>query len=64
MLKTGVNYFGFTLEDTVTMLTKTPARILGCTDIGVIEKGKRADLVIFDRNLDVQNVICQGNLVR
>ena len=64
MLKTGVNYFGFTLEDTVTMLTKTPARILGYTDIGVIEKGKRADLVIFDRNLDVQNVICQGNLVR
>jgi len=54
MLKTGVNYFGFTLEDTVTMLTKTPARILGYTDIGVIEKGKAEIFNITDNTLVVE----------
>ena len=48
---------GFDLPTAVRMATLTPAWILGLEgEIGSIEVGKRADLVLLDQNLTVQRV--------
>ncbi len=38
----------FPMEETIKKMTSYPARILGLTDRGVIQEGKKADLVIID----------------
>ena len=52
------------LPEAVRMATLTPARILGVADeIGSIESGKRADLVVLDRELNVRGVYIGGEKV-
>lgn len=63
LLQQGVRYFGFSVEDTVRMMTETPAKILGRSDIGRLVKGARADAVIFDDALRLKQVICRGKTV-
>ncbi len=60
LLKRGVEHYGFSLVDTVYMLTSSPAGIMGLSDRGKIEKGLRADLAIFDSNLKIQKVFING----
>ncbi len=64
MLRKGVEHYGFSVEDTVRMLTETPASILKLPDKGKIEKGYAADIVIFDRSLHIQKVFIHGMLVK
>lgn len=55
---------GVSLQDSVTMITRTPAMIMKVGDKkGSIEKGKDADLVIFNDNIDVQMTIVGGEMV-
>ena len=54
---------GVSLIDAVKMITETPAKILNRNDIGVIALGKRADLVIFDDNINIKKVIKDGDFV-
>jgi N-acetylglucosamine-6-phosphate deacetylase len=55
---------GVPLVETVRMATLTPATIAGWSDeIGSIEVGKRADLVVLDRDLRVQSVYIDGERV-
>lgn len=57
--------WGYSLEETLTMATLTPARNLGVDDhIGAIAPDKAADLVIVDRELNVQYVILRGKVVK
>lgn len=57
--------WGFSLEETLTMATLTPAQNLGVDNrIGSIEPDKIADVVIVDETLKVQNVILQGKVVK
>lgn len=57
--------WGFSLEETLTMATLTPAQNLGMADsVGSIAPGKIADVVIVDTNLNVQRVIIHGKLVK
>ncbi len=51
------------LTDAVKMATATPARIMGFNDRGAIEAGKRADIVLFNDNIDVSRVIVGGRTV-
>ncbi len=51
------------LTDAVKMATRTPARIMGFSDRGDIEVGKRADIVFFNDNIDVSRVIVGGRTV-
>ncbi len=62
--------FGGDIERVINMLTINPAKILGVDDrVGSIEKGKDADLVIFDgipaldTNANVQYTIINGKIV-
>lgn len=64
LLERGVNHYGLTLVDTVKMITETPAKILGLKNKGKIEKSYIADIVIFDENYKVNNVILNGNIIK
>ena len=60
LLEKGVKHYGFSVADTVKMIAETPALILGLSDRGVIKKGYRADIVIFDNELKINNVFIGG----
>lgn len=50
-------------EDIVRMVTETPAKMLGIFDMkGSLEKGKDADIIVVDKNMNVKTTIINGNL--
>lgn len=52
------------LADAVRMMSETPATILQLQNRkGTLVKGKDADLVIFDKNINIQTTIVNGNIV-
>lgn len=51
---------GFSLLDAVTASSTTPAGVLGRRDLGRIEPGARADLVVLDQDYQVQGVMAGG----
>ena len=51
---------GIPFEDAVGAATAVPARILGRADVGVLEPGGRADVVVLDDRLEIVNVLCAG----
>jgi N-acetylglucosamine-6-phosphate deacetylase len=52
---------GVPLPEVVRMATLTPARIAGIeAEIGSLEVGKRADLLVLDRELAVRQVYRDG----
>lgn len=54
---------GISLVDTVYMATAVPARIMGLKKKGRIQVGFDADLVMIDRELQVQQVIIAGKKI-
>ncbi len=54
---------GVPLADVIAAATSTPATILNRTDIGFLVAGARADVVVFDANLFVRDVIRLGQHV-
>lgn len=63
LVKNMVRLAGATLPDAVKMATETPARIVGLTDRGTLDVGKRADVVIFDGDFGVRRTIVAGRTV-
>ena len=56
---------GVPLVETIRMASLTPARIAGADqELGSIAVGKRADLVVLDRDLNVKQVYVGGREVR
>ncbi|MBQ8685606.1 MAG: amidohydrolase family protein [Clostridia bacterium] len=51
---------GIPLESVLTMMTTTPARIMGLKTKGEIGVGYDADIVIFDKDIRIKTVILQG----
>jgi len=51
---------GVPFEDAVGAATAVPARFLGCDDVGVLEPGAPADVVVLDDRLEIQAVLCAG----
>jgi N-acetylglucosamine-6-phosphate deacetylase len=52
---------GIPFEDAVGAATAVPAVILGRSDVGVLEPGGAADIVVLDDRLDIVNVLCAGD---
>lgn len=63
LLENGIKHYGFSVEDTVKMLTETPARILGLEKKGLIKTGYIADIVIFDKELQIKDVVLNGKII-
>jgi N-acetylglucosamine-6-phosphate deacetylase len=52
------------LVDAIRMMTRTPATIMGFVDRkGTLEKGKDADIVIFDKDINVKATIVEGEVI-
>src|SRR5262249_29917885 len=55
---------GVLLPEVVRMASLTPARVAGAdSDVGSIKSGKRADLLVLDRELNVRQVYIDGALL-
>jgi N-acetylglucosamine-6-phosphate deacetylase len=48
------------VPDAVRTVTATPAAVLGCADRGALARGRRGDVVVLDRELEVQAVVVGG----
>jgi len=56
--------FGIPLADAITSATEAPARIIGAANKGRLKAGFDADIVIFDKAINVQNVFIRGNEIQ
>lgn len=52
------------LTDISKMLSSNPAELLGFSDRGRLEIGKRADIVVLNKDLTIKNVIFKGETVK
>jgi N-acetylglucosamine-6-phosphate deacetylase len=55
-----VHESGLPLEAAARLAATTPAAVLGLPDVGAIEVGRRADLVVLDQDLRVTSVMASG----
>lgn len=56
---------GIPFSDAIRMSAETPAKIVGADDRkGTLEKGKDADIVIYDKDLEVKFVMQRGKPIR
>ena len=64
LIRTMVQKAEIPLEDAIRMASETPARIMGVLDRkGTLERGKDADIIALDRDLNVRAVWAMGELV-
>ena len=64
LVRSMINMAGIPLIDAVKMITATPARILNVLDKkGTLAKGKDADIIIFDDNINVEMTIVKGRII-
>lgn len=54
---------GIPLHHAIGLASRSPARYLGLTDRGTLEAGQRADLVVLDDDLRIQEVFLAGQRV-
>jgi N-acetylglucosamine-6-phosphate deacetylase len=59
-----VAFTGCPVHEAIHAATATPASVVGATDVGVLEPGHRADLVLLDPNdLAIRDVVLAGTIV-
>ena len=64
LVRTMINMADVPLLEAVKMASQTPANILGIGNTkGSLIKGKDADIVIFDENINVSTTIVQGRVI-
>lgn len=64
LIKTTVTQADIPLQDACRMVSETPARIMGIYDRkGSLQRGKDADIIILDRDLNLTAVFALGNKV-
>ena len=64
LIKTMINVAEVPLLDAVKMLTATPARIMKIDQhTGTIRKGMDADIVIFNKDIEINRTISKGSTI-
>lgn len=64
LIRTMVQKADIPLEDAVRMASETPAKIMGVYDRkGSLQKGKDADLIVMDEDLNIRAVWAMGELI-
>lgn len=64
LVRTMLEMANCSLPDTIQMITATPARIMGVDDVkGSLQKGKDADLLLFDDAINIGMTMVKGNIV-
>ena len=63
LLRTMVNVAEVSLCDAVKMMTETPAKVQGLSDRGTLDVGKRADIVLFNDDLQIVRTVIGGKTV-
>lgn len=64
VLRKAVLWAGIPFRDAIISLSATPAKLAGIdTRVGSLEPGKDADMVVLDKNLEVQMVISKGRII-
>ena len=53
---------GVPLEEAVAAATSTPARVLGEPDLGRLDVGLPADLVVLDDSVEIERVLVAGEV--
>ena len=63
-VRNGINQVGLSLVDAIKMSSLTPAKIIGVDNRkGSLEKGKDADITIFDKDIKVTQTIGRGTII-
>lgn len=60
LVRTMINDVGISVCETVKMITKVPAKIMGLDNKGVLAIGKDADFTVFDDSIDIKSVFVGG----
>ena len=55
---------GIPLTRAVRMMTETPASFLKLQNVGKLQKGYCADLVLFDENINVSKAMVKGEFIK
>lgn len=64
LIRTCIQKANIPMEDTFRMASETPAKIMGVFDRkGSIEEGKDADIIVFDKDINLTYVMQMGNEV-
>ena len=64
LVRTMINTAGISLEDAITMISATPARIIGVSEKkGALSAGKDADIVLFDQDINISMTIRKGEII-
>ena len=61
MFKNAVFNYDISIEDAVTMLSKTPASLMGANNKGTIETGKDCDILIWNDDFTLNKIIVGGS---
>lgn len=64
LVRTMVKEADISVSDAVKMITEVPANICGFETKGKIKENYDADIVIFDDNINVKNVIVGGKIIK
>jgi len=62
-LEYGLRVVGLEAWAALVMASETPARLLGLEDVGRLEAGRRADLVLLSPGLEVEETVVGGRPV-
>lgn len=63
LVRTMLDLAGVSLQDAITMMCTTPARIMGIKTKGSIKPGMDADIAIFNDRINIDKTIVGGKLV-
>jgi N-acetylglucosamine-6-phosphate deacetylase len=64
LVRSMINLAEVSLEDAIKMISATPARIMGVLDKkGTLTEGKDADIIIFDKNINVSMTMINGKII-